>query len=57
MYSRSNHQKDETVENSRIQAWPFSPFTAAGLDEHEKSLAPYATVLDGFVESGSFLGH
>ena len=34
-------------------------FTIHGgtLDEHEKSLAPYATVLDGFVESGSFLGH
>ena len=28
-------------------------------DEHEKSLAvaPYATVLDGFVELGRFLGH
>jgi hypothetical protein len=28
-----------------------------GLDEHEKSHAPYATVLGGFVELGRFLLH
>ena len=48
MYGRSKNQKDETIENSRIQAWPFSQ----RLDEHEKSLAPYVTVLDSFVDSG-----
>ena len=52
---KESSQFDETIENRGI--WRMVIFMLIELNEHQDGHAPYDAVLDGFVDSGRFLGH
>jgi hypothetical protein len=52
---KESSQFDGPIENGRMRR--MAVLVLFRLDEHEKSHAPYATVLGGFVELGRFLLH
>jgi hypothetical protein len=51
---KESSQFDETIENCVI--WRMAIFTLIEPKEHQDGHAPYDAVLDGFVDSGRFLG-
>ena len=51
---KESSQFDETIENCVV--WRMNIFMLIELKEDQSGHAPYDAVLDGFVDSGRFLG-